>query len=82
MGTCSNCGNKYDATFRVEMRDECYEFDCFECAINMLAPKCSHCQTRIIGHGVQDGYDMYCSAHCARLEGRRELQDRATAFAP
>jgi hypothetical protein len=29
-----------------------YTFDCFECAIQALAPTCAHCQSRVIGHGV------------------------------
>jgi hypothetical protein len=76
MGICASCGNEYDATFTIQMKDRSYEFDCFECAINLLAPKCRHCGTRIIGHGAQDGDVIFCSAHCARLEGDHVLNDR------
>lgn len=76
MGKCASCGNQYDQTFVVEMKGKTYEFDCFECAINLLAPKCQHCGTRIIGHGAQDGGAIYCCAHCARMEGDHVLADR------
>ena len=76
MGVCSNCGNEYDRTFKVEIAGAAYQFDCFECAIQLLAPTCHHCHTRIIGHGVQDGDMVFCCANCARAEGRRELIDR------
>lgn len=66
MATCSNCGNEYDHTFKVEVDGAAYQFDCFECAIQLLAPTCHHCHTRIIGHGVQDDDMVFCCAHCAR----------------
>lgn len=76
MGLCSNCGNQYDSTFAVEQYGKKYEFDCFECAIHVLAPKCSHCGTRILGHGVQGGSSVFCCAHCARSEGQKSFIDR------
>lgn len=29
-----------------------HTFDCFECAIHLLAPRCDHCGCRIVGHRV------------------------------
>jgi hypothetical protein len=55
MGTCETCGNTYEHTFTVRARDVEHVFDSFECAIQALAPRCAHCDCRIIGHGVQHG---------------------------
>lgn len=81
MAICDNCGNEYESTMKIEMNGKTYEFDCFECAINSLAPHCSHCNTRIIGHGLQDGNFVYCCAHCARLEGRMTVRDNISTAA-
>lgn len=73
---CDTCGNKYDKAFKVAFEGRAYTFDSFECAIQALAPQCSHCGCRIIGHGVQSGEKIYCCAHCAHVEGHSELKDR------
>jgi hypothetical protein len=77
MATCDTCGNDYDKAFEVRLAGRNYTFDSFECAIQALAPSCSHCQCRIIGHGVESDGRMYCCAHCAGTEGVREVRDRA-----
>lgn len=77
MPRCQRCGNDYDKTFEVRMGTETHVFDSFECAIQTLAPSCSHCGLRIIGHGVETANTMFCSAHCARESGVGELHDRA-----
>jgi hypothetical protein len=77
MATCDTCGNDYDKAFEVRLGGRNYTFDSFECAIQALAPSCSHCQCRIIGHGVESDGRMYCCAHCASTEGVREVRDRA-----
>jgi hypothetical protein len=76
MPRCEICGNEYDKTFEVHRDGECHVFDCFECAIQGLAPICAHCQVRIIGHGVEVGGRVFCSASCARQEGVRGFTDR------
>ncbi|HLT48796.1 MAG TPA: hypothetical protein VK002_16310 [Rubricoccaceae bacterium] len=77
MPTCSTCGNDYDRAFTVITHDEqSYTFDSFECAIYALAPTCKHCGVRIIGHGMQQGEDFFCCAHCAEAEGVQGLEDR------
>jgi hypothetical protein len=76
MATCDTCGNDYDKAFEVRLAGRNYTFDSFECAIQALAPSCSHCQCRIIGHGVESDGRMYCCAHCAGTEGVREVRDR------
>jgi hypothetical protein len=77
MATCDTCGNDYDKAFEVRLAGRNYTFDSFECAIQALAPSCSHCRCRIIGHGVESDGRMYCCAHCAGTEGVREVRDRA-----
>ncbi len=79
MAKCEVCGNNYDKAFEVVMQDQSHTFDSFECAIQALAPTCSHCGCRIIGHGVEANGTMFCCAHCAEHEGVSELKDRASA---
>ncbi|AGH95399.1 hypothetical protein [Pseudobdellovibrio exovorus] len=69
MRECANCGNKYDKAFSIKMNGQEQFFDSFECAINTLAPRCEHCETRIIGHGVEAEGSIYCCAHCAKHKG-------------
>jgi hypothetical protein len=77
MAKCDVCGNEYDNAFQVMQGGKTWTFDSFECAIHACAPHCSHCDCRIIGHGVQKGAKMYCCASCAHLDGAKELRDRA-----
>jgi hypothetical protein len=75
MGTCEFCGNRYDKSFTITMAGDEHVFDSFECAIQLLAPACSNCGVKIIGHGHEADGVMYCSAHCARQEGITALRD-------
>jgi hypothetical protein len=77
MAVCEVCGNDYDKAFEVSRAGETHTFDSFECAIHALAPHCSHCDCRIIGHGVEAGGQIFCCANCAELEGQTGLTDRA-----
>lgn len=77
MAKCDLCGNDYDKTFEVSRNGKSWTFDSFECAIEVVAPRCSHCGCRIIGHGVEKSGTMFCCAHCAHEEGATELRDRA-----
>lgn len=74
MQHCETCGNEYDRLFEVRMEGKSHLFDCFECAIHELAPRCARCETRILGHGVQAGGIFYCGSHCARQQGVEGLQ--------
>ncbi len=74
---CETCGNTYDKAFEVHTRGEAHTFDCFECAIHILAPACPHCNCKIIGHGVEEKGMIYCCAHCASESGAHTVQDRA-----
>jgi hypothetical protein len=44
--------------------------------MHALAPKCSHCGCKIIGHGVENNGTFYCCANCAELSGVKGLEDR------
>lgn len=76
MGICEVCGNDYDKSFQVTRQGETHTFDCFECAIHALAPECSHCHCRIIGHGMEADGRFFCCAHCAEHSGKPQMRDR------
>lgn len=77
MAKCELCGNDYDKSFEVRIGGQTHIFDSFECAIHALAPSCATCGCRVIGHGVEEGGQIFCCVHCARGEGRTKLKDRA-----
>lgn len=74
---CDNCGNIYKHNFKVEIHDSTYWFDSFECAINKVAPRCSHCGTVIMGHGLESDKSYFCCANCARASGEQGLKDHS-----
>lgn len=74
---CETCGNDYDKAFTVEIGGEKHVFDCFECAIHALAPKCEHCGCRVVGHGTEAHGSIYCCAHCAHVSGVANVVDNA-----
>lgn len=76
MSKCEVCGNDYDKAFTVTAGGAEHTFDSFECAIHALAPTCSHCGCRVVGHGVEAGGATYCCANCARHAGVGGLADR------
>jgi len=78
MAACEVCGNEYDKAFQIIIGDKTHVFDCFECAIEALAPVCTHCDCHVIGHGLESDGKVYCCANCARLAGVRGLHDHAT----
>ena len=53
MAQCEVCGNDYDKAFRITQGDRTMTFDSFECAIHAMAPRCPHCECRVIGHGAE-----------------------------
>ena len=76
MARCDNCGNDYDKSFTITAGGKTHTFDSFECAIYMLAPTCTHCRCRIIGHGVEASGQYFCCANCAKRSGVTGLRDR------
>ena len=77
MEKCDGCGNEYDKPFEVTLGGRRYVFDSFECAIDTLAPRCSVCGIRVVGHGVERRDSIFCCASCARRAGVSELRDSA-----
>jgi hypothetical protein len=77
MESCEVCGNAYDKSFTVNQGGRSHVFDSFECAIHLLAPVCSHCGCRVVGHGVEVEGVVFCCAHCARENGMQGVKDRA-----
>lgn len=78
MDVCESCGNRYAHPLRVRIDGAEHIFDCFECAIHALAPRCSNCGVRVLGHGVEVNNTIYCSAHCGRTKGERSLCDHVS----
>lgn len=74
---CETCGNDYDKAFTVTMQGKNHTFDCFECAVSALAPRCANCDVAILGHGVEADGAMFCCAHCAAAQGETQVRDRA-----
>jgi hypothetical protein len=78
MPSCDTCGNEHDRTFVITRGEESGTFDSFECAVHAMAPRCSHCGCRILGHGVEVSGAMFCCAHCARHDDSgADVADRA-----
>ena len=76
MAKCDVCGNEYDKAFTVAGPLGAGTFDSFECAIHAIAPRCAHCECRIIGHGIESDGTFYCCAHCAEHAGVTGAADR------
>lgn len=76
MAVCAKCGNDYDKSFDVVIGGRKLTFDSFECAIATVAPRCAHCDCRIIGHGVEGDGKIFCCAHCAGQQGVDGVRDR------
>jgi len=77
MERCEVCGNEYDKMLAVSVNGgDAHRFDSFECAIHKMAPSCSHCGMKIIGHGLEAQGKMFCCDHCAEASGVTQLRDR------
>ena len=81
MAQCEVCGNDYSRSFEVVVEGKSHVFDSFECAIHLLAPTCSHCKCRVIGHGIEAGDKVFCCANCARHAGVQDAKDNVAASA-
>lgn len=75
--TCACCGNRYAKSMTIVSGGRSFTFDCFECAIHVLAPTCAACGCRVVGHGVEGQGEVYCCASCARRKGELDVSDRA-----
>lgn len=77
MARCEVCGNQYDKSFQVIAAGTTHVFDSIECAASVIAPQCSHCHCRILGHGMEVNGEFFCCAHCAKMAGATGMRDRA-----
>jgi hypothetical protein len=75
---CEVCGNEYQHCFEVRMNGGTHIFDSFECAIQALAPRCTNCGCRILGHGVEADGVFYCCAHCVRRSDIHRLESNVS----
>jgi hypothetical protein len=82
MARCDVCGNDYDKPFEVRYAGRTYTFDSLECAAQQLAPRCAHCDCRVLGHGVEEDGAIFCCAHCARAQGKKDVRDRVEHHHP
>jgi hypothetical protein len=76
MALCDTFGNEYDKALEITSDGQTHVFDNFECAIQLLAPECSHCGCKIIGHGIEAQGVFYCCASCAGRPGVQKVADR------
>lgn len=74
--SCEVCGKGDEGCFEVLLGGERHIFDSFECAMRGMMPKCSFCGCQVVGHGVHDADNFYCSYLCANLQTVREYETR------
>ena len=78
MERCDVCGNSDANAFRVIRADGSGGvFDCLQCAIERIAPRCSRCGYRILGHVVGCSGVIFCCEYCAR-ESSNDAIDEAS----
>jgi hypothetical protein len=83
MPVCDVCGNDYPRAFQVVTSDGLrLTFDSIECAAHRIAPLCTHCACRILGHGIETPIGIYCCAHCARHLGEQRAVDNTVTGRP
>ena len=73
MARCDVCGNDYETPMEIRLRGKAGTYDCFECAIQAMAPTCAHCKCRVIGHGVGAHGKIFCCGHCAEQVGSHAI---------
>ena len=67
VATCEICGHGYDQGVEVVAYGQSRIFHSFACAIQALAPRCAHCQRRIVGRGPAAAGATFCCDRCAKL---------------
>lgn len=75
MKPCETCKNDYHNSFEITADGVTHTYDSFECAIHALAPTCNGCGCRVLGHGVEDAGEIFCSTHCARNTWHENLRN-------
>jgi hypothetical protein len=73
MRSCKKCGHAASTPVLVGIGDGPeYTFDCFECAIDTLAPRCPECGSVYLDRAVTFGGAQFCSKACAQRRQVRE----------
>jgi len=62
---CMNCGLNIEKDYILYINGTEFTFDSFECAINFVAPRCSNCNTIIIGRGIKYSDEIFCGQNCS-----------------
>lgn len=70
---CKKCGQlaQVPVIVQIGQRPQ-YTFDCLECAIETLGPRCTECGQVYLGRPVEIGGQRFCSAACAQRRQVRE----------
>jgi hypothetical protein len=63
---CMNCGLNIEKDYILYINGTEFTFDSFECAINFVAPRCTHCNSIILGRGTKQSDDIFCSPQCRK----------------
>ncbi len=70
---CRKCGRASEVPVTVQFDSgPQYTFDCFDCAVETLAPRCPECGRVYLGRPVPFGDQHFCSTECAQ---RRQVRD-------
>lgn len=73
MKKCEVCGREYNGALEITAHGVSHTFDCFECAISSLAPKCAACGARIIDQGIEIEDSIYCSEECSEILEEKDM---------
>lgn len=65
---CVNCGFNIEKDYILFINGTEFTFDSFECAVNFVAPRCANCNSIVMGRGIHNEGDMYCSSTCKEAE--------------
>lgn len=70
--SCRKCGQAAEIPVTVQVGDGSeYTFDCFDCAVETLAPRCPECGRVYSGRPVAFGEHRFCSSRCAERRQTR-----------
>jgi predicted Zn-ribbon and HTH transcriptional regulator len=70
---CVNCGFNIEKDYILFINGTEYTFDSFECAVNFVAPRCSHCNSIIMGHGIKHAGEIFCCQTCSKEESHSHV---------
>ena len=63
---CVNCGSNIEKDYILFVNGAEFVFDSFECAVNFVAPRCSACNSIIMGKVIHRADEIFCSANCSK----------------